>query len=94
MSVKIDIELYHRQKKATIDWYYRQGKEDASYTIGTLSCATMIPCIVIAMWIGEVRGFDEQLINKIKGLIKFYGYETIDNPPSNLPEGLFKSSEK
>lgn len=93
MSAKIDIDLYHRQKKATIDWYYRQGKEDAGYTIGTLSCATMIPCIVITLWIGEVRGFDEELINKIKGLVKFYGYKEIQNAPVNFPQELLKSSE-
>ena len=90
MSVKIDVGIYYRQKQATLDWYYLQGKEDASYTIGTLACATMIPCIVIAVWIGEVRGFDEELTNKIKGLVKFYGYKEILSLPENFPLDLLK----
>ena len=93
MSVTLDVGIYYRQKKASIDWYYRQGREDIGYTISTLSCATMIPCIVLALWLGEERGFDEELVNKIKTLIKFYGYVDILNAPANFPKGLFKPQE-
>lgn len=93
MSVKIDLDAYYRQRQSTIDWYYSQGRQDAGYTISTLSCYTFVPCIAIALFIGEERGFDDYLINKIKGFIKFYGYDTLLGAPKNLPEGLFKYQE-
>lgn len=94
MSVKIDLRSYERQKKPSIDWYYSKGRQDAGYTIGTLSCYTFVPCIIVALWIGEERGFDEEVLNKIKSLVKFYGYDTLLGAPKNLPEGIFKVLER
>jgi hypothetical protein len=93
MSLSINVELYWRQKQPSIDWFYTQGKCDAGYTIGTLACVTMVPCIVIAVWVGSVNGFDEFLINRIKNLITFYGYTEILNTPENYPEELVKFLE-
>lgn len=94
MSLIVDPEIYYRQKEHIIAWFYRQGRQDVGFTIGTISTATQIPCITIAVWLGEERGFDEDLINRIKCLIKFYGYTTLLNSPPNFPEGLFKSLER
>lgn len=83
--MQIDVGIYYRQKKPTIDWFYSQGKENVDYTVSVLSSATMVPCLVLCVWLGEEVGFDDSLIDKINGLIKFYGYTEILNTSENFP---------
>lgn len=92
--VKVDLRSYHRQKQISIEWYYTKGRQDAGYTIGTLSCYTHIPSVIVALWLGEEIGFNDEIVRKIKTLVNFYGYDTLLGAPENLPDGLFKVSEK
>jgi hypothetical protein len=71
-----------------------QGRQDVSFTTASLGCYTMVPCTVIAFWLLEELGPTTQLINKIKTLIKFYGYSEILNMPANTPDEILKALEK
>lgn len=88
MSISIDVGIYWRQKQPTLDWHKQNARGDINYTISSMAPGTHLPCIIIACWLGEEYGFDEQLIRKIKSLIKFYGYRQILGIPSNWPEDL------
>lgn len=88
MAASIDISLYWRQKQPSIDWFYGNGRKDVDYTIGCLPGYTMVPCIVLAVWLLEECGPTPQLIKKTKKLIDFYGYSEILGVHDSFPEEL------
>lgn len=88
MGLSVDLELYWRQKEPSQKWFYTLGKKDIGYTISTLSSSTFVPAIILAIWIGELEGFDEKMVTKIKTLIDFYDYSEVLGVPDNWPEEL------
>lgn len=84
--MKIDLNYGVALNKSFVqDWWKEQGKGDPSYAISALSNATMVPCVVIAFWIGELEGWPEDIKKLADMLIKFYGYTQILNKPSGCP---------
>lgn len=83
--MRIDIDTYSANKKFVIDWFHSKGGKDIGRTISVMASATMVPCIVIAYWLGEETNWDKIAIERIQGLIDFYGYTQIDNKPKGSP---------
>lgn len=81
----IDLETYSLSKKLVQDRYLDRYKGDPRRAITQISSGTMIPCIVIAYYIGPVCDWHPDLVSNIKSLIDFYGYTEILNKPEGSP---------
>lgn len=84
--MQVDIDTYKLNKQFVSRWY-EKNKFDYSpgQSVSVLSVSTMVPCIVIAYWIGDITGWPPEIIVTIKGLVKFYGYTEILNKPAGAP---------
>lgn len=80
----IDIGKYENSKSLAIDWFETHSK-DVNNTISTFASFTSIPCIVIAMWIGEHTNWNEESTKAVVRLQDFYGYTQIDGKPKGSP---------
>jgi len=83
--VVLDIELYRINKKFIHSYYENHKDEDIYKIISSLSVSTMVPCVAVAYYIGEISGWPEEVIDTIKRLTKFYGYSKIINVPDGCP---------
>lgn len=81
----VDLERYSLSKKLVQDWFLSQKIKDINSAVPILACSTLIPCIVIAFYIGEVDGWSPEILRKIKVLTEFYGYKEIINKPAGYP---------
>lgn len=81
--MKINIDDYILNKKAAQNWFIKEGKDDFNKSIAILACSTMVPCIVICFWLGEVIGWTPEVLNKIEMFVKFYGYTDIKGIPES-----------
>jgi hypothetical protein len=79
-----DLDRYIVQKDVIQRWYLRD-KGDPSKLLSPIANATMVPCIVIAYYIGEIDGWSPEIRRSIESLMKFYGYTEIQNKPDNCP---------
>jgi hypothetical protein len=79
----IDIAVYEGSKEFVLRWHKRRS--DFSNTISVLPSATFVPCIAIAIWIGEHDGWTPELMATIDSLIAFYGYSKINGKPIGCP---------
>jgi hypothetical protein len=86
--MKIDIESY-KVSKGYIQTLYLNNvhkNEPLGLTISMLSAIPpYVPCIVVAFWIGEACNWHPDVIECIKRLKEFYGYEDIANKPDGSP---------
>jgi hypothetical protein len=80
----IDLNKYLINKEIIQRWYLDKGG-DPRKLISVLASATMVPCIVIAYYIGEIDGWSPEIRHSIDSLTKFYGYTEILNKPANCP---------
>lgn len=77
MEIKIDDYAYNRKlvdlliKKKGEDKYQEFASEFA-----VVSCC---PIFVVYYFIGEIRGFDEWTVTRMKSLAKFYGYTLVSS---------------
>lgn len=81
----IDIAKYERSKSFVLDFYYGKGRKEVNYTVSMGAIIYMVPCIVIAYWLGEELGWPPEVVGKIDRLIKFYDYKEILNKPPGAP---------
>jgi len=89
--MRLDVGLYKVSKEIGQKWYLEKGHKDQMSAISNLSLLTGVPCIVSAIWIGEIENWSPFFINSIVGLIKFYGYTEILGIPEGFPYDLIKS---
>jgi hypothetical protein len=81
----LDVELYRINRKFIHSYYEDHKDEDINRMISSLSVSTMVPCICVAYYVGEVSGWPEEVIETIKRLTKFCGYSKIINVPDGCP---------
>ncbi len=81
----IDIDKYSVNKDYAQSYWIDRGRGDLHYSIAMISSMTMVPCIVVAYWIGEKTGFTPEVIKAIQGYIDFYGYTEVQNKPEGAP---------
>jgi hypothetical protein len=80
----VDLNRYKVQKDIIQRWYLKDGG-DPSKLLAPIANSTMVPCIVIAFYIGEVDGWSPEIRRSIDSLTKFYGYTEIQGKPDNCP---------
>lgn len=82
----IDIGTYDASKRTVIMWFRSKGGSDIKRTISMMSFTTMVPCLVIAYWLGEETKWQDPVAEEhIKSLIAFYRYTNILNKPPGAP---------
>ncbi len=82
----VDIDHYKIQKEFVQSKFKKdQLLNGIGYFIATLACGTMVPCIVIAFWIGEITDWHPDTLSTVTRLTKFYGYTKILNIPQGSP---------
>jgi hypothetical protein len=52
--------------------------QDFRIQISTIAVALNVPAIVIAHYVNEILPGKEEVVNNIKSLQKFYGYEGVE----------------
>lgn len=82
----IDVNKYSINEKVVKEWYLENGDNKPGIAISIMANATMVPCIVVAYWIGDVSGWPPEVIKSIHALMKFYGYTQVLNIPANSPK--------
>lgn len=90
--MRISLKQYEVNKSIVQNWYKDKGNSRPEDAVATMAIATMVPCIVVAYWIGEVTGYPEHIVTTIKNLTKFYGYTEIVDLPEGAPNPFEKSS--
>jgi hypothetical protein len=85
--MRISVTDYHLNKKAAQDWFLKNGEGNFNNSVSIIACSSMVPCIVVAFWLGEVAGWNEEVLAKINMLTKFYGYTYIEGIPDSYPKG-------
>lgn len=82
----VDVDKYIINRKFVQEWFLDHGKEiGIGLSISIMANATMCPCIVCAVWIGEVTNWPEEILVTIDRLKKFYNYSEIINKPEGCP---------
>ena len=82
----INISSYDNCKDSVLKWFDSKGNKDVLYTLPIMGQANMVPCIVIAYWLGEhTKWQDPECEAAIHRLIKFYGYTKITGKPEGSP---------
>lgn len=81
----IDLNTYSINKDYIQSWFRTKGGGDVNYSISMLSSMTMVPCIVVAYWIGEVDGWSPKTLAAIARLTYFYGYTNVLSKPEGAP---------
>lgn len=81
----IDLSTYSINKDYIQSWFLKKGAGDVNYSISMLSSMTMVPCIVIAYWIGEIDGWSPASVRAITRFIDFYGYTSVLSKPEGAP---------
>jgi len=85
-EVTDDIAKYESSKQFIKNLYDRnKDREDIKTMISLYACASHVPCIAVAYWIGEFSNWHPDVISNIKTLIESYGYEEILNKPKGSP---------
>lgn len=82
--MRIDLDKYSINKEFIQRWYLESG-EPTGYAVAMMAQATLVPCIVVAYYIGEVSGWTPELLRHIEVLKTFYGYTEIVNKPAGAP---------
>jgi hypothetical protein len=80
-----DCNKYLLNKEFIQKWYREHGNNDPRKVVSVMATATMVPCIVVAYWIGEITGWPQEIHDAIDSLTKFYGYTEVKNKPENYP---------
>jgi hypothetical protein len=83
--IRIDLDLYKRNKPFATEWFLKYGRDDIGYSVANLAVMTMCPCVVTAFWVAEATGWREDAVEHIRTIIKFYGYSDILNKPDGSP---------
>lgn len=84
--MQVNIDSYKLNKAFVSKWYEKNKRDySPSQAVSILSVSTMVPCIVIAYWIGEITGWPQEILHTIEVLMKFYGYTEILNKPEGAP---------
>jgi hypothetical protein len=79
----VDINLYIGSKSFILSWHRRKGNIDK--TISMMPSVTFVPCIAVAIWIGEHDGWTPEIVSRIESIIAFYGYTKINGKPEGCP---------
>ena len=81
--MRLSIDSYKLNKPFVHQWYEKHKVDyTPSQSVSILAVSTMVPCIVIAYWIGEITNWPPEIIRSIESLMLFYGYtEILDKPP-------------
>lgn len=85
----IDIDVYKSNKEFVQRKYldYARRGDSISFAVSMLSAVPpYTPCIVVAVWIGEVCNWHPDVIQCIRSLKKYYDYDEIRNLPPGAPE--------
>jgi hypothetical protein len=83
--VILDIDRYSANKEFIQDYYRGHKDEPLTRMIALLSTSTMVPCVVVSYYVGEVAGWPEEVVDSIKRLTEFYDYDDILNKPEGSP---------
>lgn len=84
--MRVDVDSYKLNKPFVRQWYEKHKVDyTPSKSIAILAVSTMVPCIVIAYWIGEITNWPPEIICSIERLMLFYGYTEILNKPAGAP---------
>ena len=84
----IDIAVFEDRKKFIVDWFNDRSTKDFGTDVAALSSLTYVPCIAVALWLGESEGWPPESIAKINSLIRFYEYTKIIGMPESCPVNL------
>ena len=83
--MKINIDDYKNSKAFIQDWYLKNGEGKIRQTVSIMGPSTMVPCLVVAYWLGEITNWDNEALEAIEALTKFYGYTEIIGIPDSYP---------
>lgn len=84
--MELNIDSYKLNKRFVLQWYEKNKKDySPGQAVSVLAVSTMVPCIVIAYWIGEATDWHPEIIHSIQSLMKFYDYSGILNKPPGAP---------
>jgi hypothetical protein len=84
--MRIDIDSYKLNKWFVRQWWEKNKREyTPGKAVSTLAVSTMVPCVVIAYWIGELTEWPPEMVVHVKTLMDFYGYTKILNKPPGSP---------
>lgn len=82
----IDIARYDANKAYIQDYWKNVKKKDLHRAISHLAGITMVPCIAVVYWIGEIDGYTPEILKAIQGFKSFYGYTKIEGRAEGSPE--------
>jgi len=85
-SMLIDLDKYRLQKQEIVKIHQRSYAKDAVLNVAFTSPGIHTPNVVLAFYLSEEIGFTSELVESIKGLIKFYKYTHIKGAPDNMPD--------
>lgn len=85
----LDMNVYKSNKEFVQRKYldYSRRGDEVSFIISMLAAVPpYTPCIIISVWIGEVCNWHPDVIQCMRSLKKYYGYENIINLPPGTPD--------
>lgn len=84
--MRVDLNTYAAVNKEFVRAKYLEDPDqDLGKLVSILACSTMVPCIVVAYWLGEFSNWKPEVVDSINRLTKFYGYDTILGKPKGAP---------
>lgn len=83
--MRLNMNTYKINKEIAKKWYMQNGYKDYKNAISNITLLTGVPCIVSAIWVGEIENWPEDVVRSIIKLKEFYGYEEVSNTPIGCP---------
>ena len=84
--MKEDLNRFAPHVKEYILGIVRKWHPDKRYeAISHLSDPNSVPCIVIALWLGEEFGYTDELKAKYDVLYRYYNFSEIKGKPASCP---------
>jgi len=81
--VRIDLNLYGVNKEPARKWFF-DNDLTVNEAASRMAIFTGAPIIICLVWLYEFNGHNEELLDKMRGIIKFYGYTEISNMPADF----------
>jgi len=70
--MKIELSKYRINKPYIQEWVTVKKPDDIAHTASSLAIILSCPVIVVYHYLGEVLGFNEEILGSIERLKKFY----------------------
>jgi hypothetical protein len=83
--MRVDLGAYRVNRAFIQKWFLEQSTVGPAISAVIMASSLHVPAIVANFYIGEVNKWDQETLEAIERLVKFYGYTEIIGIPEGFP---------